>query len=1189
VNEETLFHLALAKPPGERAAFLDGVCAGNTELRERVEALLQAHDNPGSFLNRPVDQQLATSAFQSAGTPRQAPPTSPIEGQGAAPAAAGQAGATQAEAAPSDLYDLSFLAAPTKAGLLGRLGHYEIQQVIGKGSFGIVLKGFDERLHRVVAIKVLSPAFAANGSARKRFIREARAAAAVKNEHVVGIYDVQEEAQPPYLVMECIDGISLQDKLDKHGSFGVKEILRIGMQIAEGLTSAHKQGLVHRDIKPANILLENGVERVKITDFGLARAVDDASVTQSGTVAGTPMYMSPEQAEGLPIDHRSDLFSLGTVLYAMCTGHPPFRASGTHAVLKRVIDASPRPIREINSEIPDWLCTIIAKLHAKKPEDRIQTAKEIGELLGHHLAHLQQPQTHALPAPMAPPAPTPQGAPKKRHRILAAAVFCLALLFSAFVFMPGLGRYLLNQSSLKFASNFNEAKMVVMKDGAQVAILSDAESEIHLSPGTYSVEIQAAPSMKIQGCTVSYYSLYGAWLGNTELTEMVRDTSLDPPPVLPRLKGYNLVLARGRQALFTINMFPETPLETAKTGWVQLFNGKDLDGWAVSGPWEIEDYILKGRFGFAFSKRDNYENFHLRVEAKINAGGNSGVFFRCKPVIQGAQPGYEADINMTAERRGWTGALYRYPSPAPLLQWREKEVTQPDEWFLMEVIAIDKKLTVKVNGVITAEVDDDTYARGHLALQATPKATVVQFKKIEIKELPPTYKDDKERLQGRWVAESVEVDQGKQLPDEMRAQLTLTFTGNTMRATMPQAEEATFHLDETAKPKQIDIIGADRKGRFGIYRFDGNRLVLCMGEDDKKDRPTEFTSKGGTKRMLGVFKNIEIKELPPTPPPLPQQPADVLPFFVGSWKVEGLVIEPVLPGGLDARATATASFEFVAGGKFLRSFKTETRGLFETLTLQSWDPKEQTFGSWHFDSSGYMRDPVVGSWDPGKRLLTFKGTIGGGFRATHEYTLIDGRTVKVYHVVRDPDDKIAFEGRDTMTRLDKPLTGQHLPSDLKRPPEMTVLDRLVGAWETKGVIKTQDNLVGLKFTTRVKSRKILGGRMIASEEAGLAGHDDAYWLAAFDERLKAYRFWMFNAAGNVMNLGGSWDEADQKLKWNSAAPDGSNSSAIWHWCDPDHREWTTLIRDAVGKTVLDIQATSIRQSEPPAKSAGRRF
>src|SRR5207237_733359 len=154
----------------------------------------------------------------------------------------------------------------------------------------------------IVAIKVLLPAYAAVGAARKRFVREARTAAAVKNEQVVAIYSVQDEVQPPYLVMEFIDGTSLQDKLDKKGPLSVKEILRIGLQTAEGLAAAHKQGLVHRDIKPANILLENGVERVKITDFGLARAVDDASITQSGTVAGTAIYVSPGQVKGLPRD-----------------------------------------------------------------------------------------------------------------------------------------------------------------------------------------------------------------------------------------------------------------------------------------------------------------------------------------------------------------------------------------------------------------------------------------------------------------------------------------------------------------------------------------------------------------------------------------------------------------------------------------------------------------------------------------------------------------------------------------------------------------------------------------------------------------------------------------------------------------------------------------------------------------------
>lgn len=383
-----LFLAALEKPAAERMAFLDRACAGDAALRQRIEGMLRTHENSGELLPRTPEEMLAGSGVTDADA------TAAVRKSGGSD--------TPNERTECGEDDLSFLAPASKPGNLGRLAHYEVKSVIGRGGFGSVFRAFDEKLHRVVAIKVLAPAFAANGAARNRFIREARAAAAVKNEHVVGIYDVQQDAQPPYLVMEMIDGVSLQDKIDKHGALGVKEILRIGMQIAEGLAAAHKQGLVHRDIKPANILLENGVERVKITDFGLARAVDDASVTQSGTVAGTPMYMSPEQAEGLQIDHRSDLFSLGTVLYAMCTGHPPFRASGTHAVLKRVIDASPRPVREINNEIPDWLEAIIAKLHAKKPEERFATASEVAELLGRYLAHVQQPSMTARPAPVTP-------------------------------------------------------------------------------------------------------------------------------------------------------------------------------------------------------------------------------------------------------------------------------------------------------------------------------------------------------------------------------------------------------------------------------------------------------------------------------------------------------------------------------------------------------------------------------------------------------------------------------------------------------------------------------------------------------------------------------------------------------------------------------------------------------------------
>ncbi len=157
------------------------------------------------------------------------------------------------------------------------------------------------------------------------------------------------------------------------------------------------QGLVHRDIKPGNILLEDGVERLKITDFGLARAADDASLTRTGVIAGTPQFMSPEQARGEPIDSRSDLFSLGSVMYAMCTGFPPFRAETSYGTLSRICDSQPHPIREINPEIPQWLVAVIEQLHEKNPTERFQTAQQVAHLLEQCLAHLRQPDVAPLP------------------------------------------------------------------------------------------------------------------------------------------------------------------------------------------------------------------------------------------------------------------------------------------------------------------------------------------------------------------------------------------------------------------------------------------------------------------------------------------------------------------------------------------------------------------------------------------------------------------------------------------------------------------------------------------------------------------------------------------------------------------------------------------------------------------------
>jgi serine/threonine protein kinase len=381
MSEHEIFVEALRREDdGERTDYLDRACAGDAALRRRVETLLRAHDEAGPFLERPAAEQFGVvSALQRGETDEVGHNPSDV-------------GGGPGQSANEEGHELDFLEPPSRPGSLGRLGHYEVLEVVGRGGMGIVLRALDEKLHRTVAIKVMAAELAASASARKRFTREARAAAAVAHEHVVTIHAVEEDRRPPYLVMQFVEGISLQEKLDRSGPLGLEEILRIGLQVAEGLAAAHKQGLVHRDVKPANILLENGVERVKLTDFGLARAADDASVTQSGVIAGTPQYMSPEQAAGRTVDPRSDLFSLGSVLYAMCTGRPPFRADSALAVLRRVSDEPPRPIREVNPGVPGWLCDLIARFHAKDPSRRIQSASEAAESLAQSLARLQRPE-----------------------------------------------------------------------------------------------------------------------------------------------------------------------------------------------------------------------------------------------------------------------------------------------------------------------------------------------------------------------------------------------------------------------------------------------------------------------------------------------------------------------------------------------------------------------------------------------------------------------------------------------------------------------------------------------------------------------------------------------------------------------------------------------------------------------------
>ena len=275
--------------------------------------------------------------------------------------------------------------------MIGRLGNHEISGVVGRGSNGIVFKAFDGRLNRIVAIKLLSPSFQSDDLARQRFEREVRAIATVVHENVVSIHSVDEFDGIPYFVMPYFPAGSLQKRINEKGALSTCEVIRLGMQIAKGLSEAHKQGIIHRDIKPANVLLEPGVDRAYVSDFGLAQISDDALLTRTGVLAGTPEYMSPEQVNGQLLDARSDLISLGSVMFTSCTGQSPFHSDTVFGVMKKVSDAEPGSIRGSNSDVPKWLDAFIARLHSPDPKNRFESSDEVAKLLEAELAYLNAP------------------------------------------------------------------------------------------------------------------------------------------------------------------------------------------------------------------------------------------------------------------------------------------------------------------------------------------------------------------------------------------------------------------------------------------------------------------------------------------------------------------------------------------------------------------------------------------------------------------------------------------------------------------------------------------------------------------------------------------------------------------------------------------------------------------------------
>jgi len=351
--ERRMFSAARKLKGNTRADYLVRSCGDNEALLRRIEKLLAATELDSGLLDRDFKSvyfELSDSGLSKLGN------TSSMVDEVLA----------------------LFEPVADDENIFGRVAHYQIRAMIGRGAFGVVFKAFDEKLARLVAIKVLSPSLARIPEYRERFLKEARAVASIRHDNVVRIHAV-EESPFPFIVMELIDGETLQSHIRGTGPLPTKEITELSIQVVQGLAAAHKQGLVHLDVKPSNILLErisDGKTRARLTDFGLALFTDDAGQVVPEAVFGTPAYMSPEQARGEKIDQRADLFSFGSVIFAMCSGQAAFAGEETVSVIRGVVETDRTKLPD-GVRISKGFSRIINRLHLTLPEDRYRSADEV--------------------------------------------------------------------------------------------------------------------------------------------------------------------------------------------------------------------------------------------------------------------------------------------------------------------------------------------------------------------------------------------------------------------------------------------------------------------------------------------------------------------------------------------------------------------------------------------------------------------------------------------------------------------------------------------------------------------------------------------------------------------------------------------------------------------------------------------
>ena len=741
---------------------------------------------------------------------------------------------------------------------LGRLGNYEVTGVVGVGGMGVVLKAVDPSLDRIVAIKVMAPHLANNESARKRFAREAKAAAAVLHPNVIPIHSVSSSTSLPYLVMSYIRGGSLQKRLEKEGPLPVVEVLRIGSQIAAGLAAAHNQGLVHRDIKPENILLEEGLERVTITDFGLARAVDDNTVTQQGTIAGTPQYMSPEQARGERVDQQSDLFSLGSVLYALCTGCPPYRSDTSWGVMRKIIDGVPTPIQELNAEVPRWLSAIIEKLMSQDKSDRFASASALHELLEACLSHVQQPD--AIPLPAIPGnsrevSTRPFLKTAKGFLMIITLVPATAL---AVIVALQLGGFL---KPAPYVENTpteieNSADLPITEINPDIAERLIGRKEHLTFTKLATLDQPSAAMLAKHPANLSFPALQdispdvakslaskeGLWLelgGLTELSlEVASDLgqakcalSLDGVRTITPEVADALVRGKGTLRLGLTSITPEVADALGKhSGWLTLHNIRALDRESAAALAKHKHWLsldgldsLTPEIAEALGQFNgmNLDLKYLKTLDQDCAEKLSSATCRGGLYLNGLETVTPEVVNALSH------GTYRLS-----LQGLDKDRLDAET---LKTIAIAQQITLnKLKVLLDSEMQNSKAAGTHGA---------------KVSDI-----DDDKNIQGTWRLTYAE-DSGRVVPKEQFSEMAFVFTDKTMNTEIAgRKSEATYELRSSANPKQIELT-ENGVTKPGIYDLQGDTLRLCICQANNQ-RPTAFDTQPGSLEIVFILKRF---------------------------------------------------------------------------------------------------------------------------------------------------------------------------------------------------------------------------------------------------------------------------------------------------------------------------------------------